>query len=104
MEEFFKDLYYDFQDDPENRQLRRAYIELVSVYTRVLRETTNWLCRDSRQGAPIGKVIAAAAEVADEVSILTFNHDLIVENEIYKRARLRRRWCLERATEQCLRA
>src|SRR5690349_12932257 len=44
MEEFFKDVYYDFQATPSSSSTRSAYTELVSVYTRVLRETTNWLC------------------------------------------------------------
>jgi hypothetical protein len=95
MEEFFKDLYYDFQSNPESAQTRSAYIQLVNVYTRVLRETTNWLCEDSRRGAPVGQLIAAAADAADSVSVLTFNHDLIIENEIFKRARLRPRWCIQ---------
>jgi hypothetical protein len=95
MEEFFKDLYYDFQSAPESGSMRTAYIELVNVYTRVLRDTTNWLCRDERRGAPIGQLIAAAAGVADTLNIVTFNHDLVIENEIFKRARLRNRWCLE---------
>jgi hypothetical protein len=29
------------------------------------------------------------------VDVITFNHDLVIENEIYKRARLRNRWCLD---------
>jgi hypothetical protein len=39
---------------------------------------------------------ALAADNADCVDIITFNHDLLIENEIYKRVRLRARWCLER--------
>ena len=27
-------------------------------------------------------------------SVITFNHDLVIENDIFKRARLRHRWCL----------
>jgi hypothetical protein len=95
MEEFFKDLFYDFQSAPNVASTRAAYIDLVNIYTRVLRETTNWLCRDGRTGAPVGKLLAAAAESAETVNILTFNHDLVIENEIFKRARLRRRWCIE---------
>lgn len=95
MEEFFKDLFYDFQASPNSAPTRHAYIELVSIYTRVLRETTNWLCEDTRTGAPIGRLIAAAAEVASEVTLITFNHDLVIENEIFKRQRLRLRWCID---------
>jgi hypothetical protein len=48
MEEFFKDVYYDFVTEEDSVPTRRAYIDLVGVYTRVLRETTNWLCEDTR--------------------------------------------------------
>lgn len=95
MEEFFKDLFFDFQDVPADAELRRAYTELVDLYVRVLRETTNWLCADGRQGAPVGRLIADAAAHADDVTILTFNHDLVIENEIFRRAQLRDRWCLD---------
>jgi hypothetical protein len=95
MEEFFKDVYYDFQSNSREVSLRRAYIELVRLYTAVLRETTNWLCEDSRGGAPVGKLIADAADASTSTAVVTFNHDLVIENDIYKRRRLRKRWCIE---------
>jgi hypothetical protein len=95
MEEFFKDLYYDFQSDPTDGVTRSAYIALVNMYTRVLRDTINWLCDDGRKGAPVGRLLNAAADRAGSVTVITFNHDLVIENEIFKRARLRDRWCLE---------
>jgi hypothetical protein len=97
MEEFFKDVYYDFVTQEDSVPTRRAYIDLVGVYTRVLRETTNWLCEDTRTGAPVGKLIAAAADKTDAVTVITFNHDLVIENEIFKRSRLRSRWCIDRS-------
>lgn len=95
MEEVFKDVFFDFQDDHTNRVALDAYIDLVDLYLRVLQETTNWLADDARSGAPVGRLIANAADAADEVTVLTFNHDLNIENEIQRRARLRQRWCLE---------
>ncbi len=94
MEEFFKDLFFDFQDAPSDARFRRAYTELVDLYVRVLRETTNWLCEDRRGGGPVGWTIAAAADKSEAVTIITFNHDLVIENEIYRRSKLRRCWCL----------
>lgn len=95
MEEFFKELFGDFQDQPTSGSLpSRAYAELVDIYVRVLRETTNWLCADSRSGSPVGRMIAQLAEATDDLTIVTFNHDLVIENELFRRARLRRRWCL----------
>jgi hypothetical protein len=95
MEDLFKDVFFDFQSANRSQAVVRAYSQLVQIYTRILRETTNWLCEDGRNGAPIGKLIAKAADAADAVTIITFNHDLVIENEIHKRARLRSRWCIE---------
>jgi hypothetical protein len=95
MEEVFKDVFFDFQDSPSNASFLDAYIDLVELYLRVLRETTNWLNESKRVGAPIGRLISDAAGADDDVSIVTFNHDLVIENEIQKRPALRSRWCLE---------
>ena len=64
MEEFLKDLYYDLLDVPGDFAIRKAYTELVELYVRVLRETTNWMCGRSRRGGPIGRLLATAAEEA----------------------------------------
>jgi hypothetical protein len=95
MEEVFKDVFYDFSDRPSDAVSLNAYIDLVDLYLRVLRETTNWLCEDRRSGGPVGRLLAAAAKRGDDLTIVTFNHDLVIENEIARRAQLRPRWCLD---------
>jgi hypothetical protein len=95
MEEIFKDVSYDFREAPTNQAILDAYVDLVELYLRVLRETTNWLCEDNPRGAPLGRLLAAAAANSELLTIITFNHDLVIENEIYRRAHLRRRWCLD---------
>lgn len=95
MEDFFKDLYFDFQESPNDESLRAAYTDLIDLYARLIRETTNWLCTDGRTGAPLGHLLAAAANQSDFVSIVTFNHDLVIENEIERRAKLKARWCID---------
>jgi hypothetical protein len=72
-----------------------SHVDLIDRYLRVLRETTNWLCDESRRPGPIGRLLAAAAKASDDLTVITFNHDLVIENEIYRRALLRRRWCLD---------
>jgi hypothetical protein len=96
MEEIFKDVSYDFRENAGDKAALNAYIDLVDLYLRVLRETTNWLCSDSRSGGPVGRLLAAAAKSADELTIITFNHDLVIENEIARRASLSPRWCIDR--------
>ncbi len=50
---------------------------------------------DGYTGGPVGRLIAHVAETSDASTLLTFNQDLVLENEIYKRARLRPLWCVE---------
>jgi len=95
MEEVFKDVSYDFRETPDDKVALNAYIDLVDLYLRVLRETTNWLCDPKRKGAPIGRLLDAAAKRSDKLTIITFNHDLVIENEIERRKALRSRWCLD---------
>jgi hypothetical protein len=95
MEELFKDVFFDFLDAPTNRLALNAYIDLVQLYLRVLRETTNWLNTANRTGAPVGRLIADAAQHSSHVSVITFNHDLVIENEISRRVNLRHRWCVD---------
>jgi hypothetical protein len=91
MEEFLRDLFHDFLSERATATSRPvlAYRQMIEIYAHVLRETTD------RHG-PVGRLIAEAAACAENVDVITFNHDLVIENEIFKRARLRPRWCIER--------
>lgn len=95
MEQMFADAFFDFQESPGDARTLDAYIDLVDLYLRVIRDTTNWLCDDGRTGTPVGRLLTEAAAVADEVTVVTFNHDLVIENEIHRRVTLRKRWCLD---------
>lgn len=98
MELFLRDLFHDFlsQKNDNNSEGVQAYRQMVRIYVDVLRQTTDWMRRDNYAGGPIGRLLAAAMDAADVVDVITFNHDLVIENEIYKRARLRNRWCVSR--------
>jgi hypothetical protein len=95
MEQVFADVFYDFNEAQTSSMMLNAYVQLIDLYMRVLIETTNWLCEDGRRGAPIGKLLAAAARHADDLTVITFNHDLVIENEIHRRAALNSRWCID---------
>jgi hypothetical protein len=95
IEELFRELFSDFRVTPQAPGVARAYEQLVETYVRVLRQTTNWMADPPHHGGPIGRLIANAATAGDSLTIITFNHDLVIENEIVERARLRERWCLE---------
>lgn len=95
MEEFFRDLFIDFQETVKGSDIAKAYEQLVNIYLRVLRETTDWIGDSKHTGGSIGRLLAKAADSSETIDVITFNHDLVIENEIEKRARLRSRWCLQ---------
>ena len=95
MEQVFADVFYDFNEAQGTRIYREAYIDLIQLYVRVLQDTTNWLAEDGKRGGPVGKLLAAASRNADDLTVMTFNHDLVIENEIFRRAALSQRWCLD---------
>lgn len=96
MEEFFKDLFFDFSGETRTgTKIAGAYTALIDIYRRVISETTDWMNEDNRKGGPVGRLIAHAMDPGDPVTLLTFNQDLVLENEIYKRSRLRPLWCIE---------
>jgi hypothetical protein len=94
MEAFFKELFYDFVvDRHRSSAMAPLYGELVSAYRQVLLETTNWVTEDVSIG-PVPELLRQACESADYVDIITFNHDLLVENVLADLAEARTRWCL----------
>jgi len=96
MEEFFKDLFFDFSGEATARStIAGAYTSLIDIYRRVISDTTDWINEDNRRGGPVGRLIAYAIDRAESVALMTFNQDLVIENEIHKRLRLRPLWCLE---------
>lgn len=50
---------------------------------------------DGRTGGPVGRLIAHVVDESEAVTLITFNQDLVLENEIHKRARLQPLWCIE---------
>lgn len=94
MEEFFKHTFYDFiSETTKEGPQARIYGELVAMYRSLLLRTTNWIGSHADEG-PVPELIAAAAETADHVDILTFNYDLVVENALAELREARGRWCL----------
>lgn len=96
MEEFFKSLFYDFlQETRADSKISLAYQQLINIYVSVLRQTTDWMAKAAYRGGPVGRLIATVAEKSDQVVIITFNQDLVIENELLKRKLLASRWCIE---------
>lgn len=94
MEEFFKHSFYDFiSETTKEGPQARLYGELVAIYRSLLLRTTNWIGAHANAG-PVPDLIAAAASAADQVDILTFNYDLVVENALAELREGHGRWCL----------
>jgi hypothetical protein len=93
MEAFFKDLFYDYVSDSRDHLAQEAYRQLVSIYANVLRRTTNPVAAKGSRG-PIARLLRAAAARADDLTVITFNHDLVVENILGGSDVFTDRWCL----------
>jgi hypothetical protein len=95
MEEFFKDLFFDFSGKSSSKEIAGAYTALIDIYRRVISETTDWMNEDGYTGGPVGRLVAHVVKESGAVTLLTFNQDLVLENEIYKRAKIQPLWCVE---------
>ena len=94
MESFFKDVFYDFiSSRSKTSRAAQRYGGLVVAYRTVLLKTTNWVC-DHAEDGPVAALLAEAANAADHLDIITFNHDLLVENTLADLDAANGRWCL----------
>lgn len=97
MELFFGDVYNELASappgDPENRSRLLVYEALMHSYIRTIQHTTNWTV--TRRGlGPLGELIKHLSSTSKSVVIISFNHDLLVENAIWRMKSLEHRWCL----------
>lgn len=74
---------------------RRQYYDLLTIYSDELRVTTAWM--DLRSGA-IRRVLERELAAGRRLSVITFNHDLLVENALsLVGPRYGNVWCLRHA-------
>ncbi len=81
MEMFFSEVFYEVWNESANAELILAV--LLRLYSALIAQTTNWLVhrdRPSRLGRLIGHLLDN--QNGDELTIITFNQDLVVENEL----------------------
>lgn len=78
-----------------SKRARSNYYDLVTIYSDELRHTTEWM--DTRSGA-IRRVVERELDTGNRVSVITFNHDLLVENALSLiGSRHGKVWCLRHA-------
>jgi hypothetical protein len=91
LEEHLGRLYFALATGPST-DTRRAYYDLINLYSDELRQTTSWL--DGRAGH-IRALVQTELDRDRKVSVLTFNHDLLIENALsLLPSRWGKAWCL----------
>jgi hypothetical protein len=95
LEEHLGRLYFELQNTGTD-VARQAYFELVGLYHRELLKTTNWMI--GRSG-PMKKLLVAELRAGRQISIVTFNHDLLAENalSLLPTHWFPSRWCISHA-------
>lgn len=96
LEQFFADVYYEVALARSGISLE-VFVRLLDFYARTLEGTTNWMASRGRRTGILGDLIRLELERSrpDPLVIVTFNHDLVLENEIRRLGRLAGHWCLE---------
>jgi hypothetical protein len=95
LEQFFADVYYEVVSHRSTRAFN-VLKSLLRLYMRILAATTNWMAVRPDE-AVIGHIIRREMRTAgaDELTLVTFNQDLVLENIVARVPRSRDRWCLE---------
>ena len=95
MEQYLGRLYFEMNNSPTDGNLR-AYFDLVRLYAAELLTTTNWMM--GRKGS-ISRLIRRELDAGRRLSIITFNHDLLIENALagLSTRRYGTAWCLQHA-------
>jgi hypothetical protein len=95
LEQFFADVYYEVARSRAGAPFE-VFVSLLDLYVRTLEETTNWMGQRRRHGV-IGQLLRNELSHAegDRLTIITFNHDLVIEHEVARLPRIGDRWCLE---------
>ncbi|MFI4971047.1 MAG: hypothetical protein ACHP7H_00085 [Hyphomicrobiales bacterium] len=93
MEEFFGDAYYELIEASPNSL--EAYRALLRSYTRTIVDTTSWF--HMRGDGVLSRILRQILLIEDleQLTFITFNHDLVLENVLIEHRR-RQRWCVER--------
>jgi hypothetical protein len=99
MEAFFTQLFYDVDRHPRNRAYQDAYTQLVEQYAELIGTTTRPMAGAAEaryRRSPLVRLLAALCGPRDRLAVITFNHDLVVEDAIDRSPELHGRWCLDR--------
>jgi hypothetical protein len=95
LEQFFADVYYEVATH-RSATAFEVFKTLLRLYLRVLARTTNWMAVRRDEGV-LGKIMRSHLTAAheDQLTVITFNQDLVLENIVARLPRTAGTWCLE---------
>jgi len=92
LEQFFADVYYEVVA-ARTEVAFAVYLQLLHMYNTVLSTTTNWMAEHARLG-DLDRLLRLELKRTPDVTIVTFNQDLVLENIIQRLPRHQGQWCL----------
>lgn len=94
MEQFFADVYYAVASSTPPAAALEVFIKTIRLYRRVLAQTTNWAMSTTRRG-DLDRFLRMEFALADGgMTVVTFNHDLLIESVAADIKKYDGRWCL----------
>lgn len=92
LEQFFADVYYEVASGHAPNAFP-VFVRLLRLYNRVLSITTEWMLSVSRQGV-LDRIIRSELGACEQLTIVTFNQDLLIEAILARMRRYAGQWCL----------
>jgi hypothetical protein len=78
MEQFFADVYFEAFGN-KSKEAFAIYKKLLRLYVGVISETTDWIVNNNKRGI-LEKILSSLASSSENLEVITFNHDLILES------------------------
>ena len=93
LESFFADVFYEVSSSKSTDPLP-VFLELLALYNRVLGQTTNWVAANKKL-AGFDKLLRAEMRAGNQITLISFNQDLLAENVVNRLPRSSGQWCLK---------
>jgi hypothetical protein len=95
MEQFFADVYYSVATGGASSPALSVFIDTLRLYRRVLVQTTRWMTAQTRTAGALDRLIRYERDRASgELTVITFNHDLVLESVASRIRGAADQWCL----------
>jgi hypothetical protein len=95
MEQFFADIYYPVASGGKASPYLPVFIETLRLYRRVLAQTTNWITAHKGPGDLDRLLRFERTRMDGQLTVVTFNHDLLLESVAAKLQGAIGSWCLK---------